>query len=298
MDTKDTSDEQKSSFIVSYRLKPTQSFEGLNVKIAMGGKYELSFRDDMVWLRFDATSTEWLNSLRGGKEILRTLLAVLTIQTEFPFELESIQWIEDKPRGETGEANYILGRLGPDLTAKREPPSIKTEHIHQGEIYIHLAGLDMFYRYALLDYSVAMSIPLESIVFCARSVEWAESYFDAVKKRLRTREHTRTLMKKSLCLPSKHVNNFFKIANETVIARHSGDPSEIRLPKIEEIRFCVFFNRVILDRFAGHLWYELSNRLPKRMKYPKDMKPPIELFNENNPKLTDSLTQILSGELA
>ncbi|MDO8715412.1 MAG: hypothetical protein Q7J73_01175 [Dehalococcoidales bacterium] len=289
---------ERSNFIVSFRLKPTQSFVGLQAKIITGDGYEISFHDEMAWLRFNATSTEWLHRLAVGREVLRTFLAVLTIQTEYPFDLEAIQWIEDKPRNAAGTANYVLGRLGPDLIVQQETPSIGIEHIHKGEIYVHLASQNVYYRYALLDYSIALSFPRESIIFYARSVEWAECYFSIVKQNLKKREHARTLMQNNLGLPSKNVTLFFKIANETVIARHSGDPSKIRSPKIEEIRFCVFFSRVVLDRFACYLWYELSNRLPQRLKYPNDEKPPNELFEAGNVGLTNSLTQILSGELS
>ncbi len=291
--------QQKSRFIVSYRLKPSQSFAGLQAKISTGDGYELDFRDDMVWIGFDATSDEWRRSLEIGKQILRTLLAILTIQTEYAFDLEPIQWIEDKPRDEVGTANYVLGRLGPDLMVQKEAPTIKTEHFHKGEIYIHLASRNTYYRYALLDYSLALSFIQESIIFCARSIEWVEKYFSSVKQSLpKQRQHVRTIICNELSLPKKHVNLFFKIANETVIARHGGDPNKTRPPKIEEIRFCIFFSRVIIDRFSAYLWYALSNNLPSRMKYPSDEPSPSELFKANNASLTKSLRQITSGELS
>jgi len=291
--------QQKSRFIVSYRLKPSQSFAGLQAKIATGDGYELDFRDDMVWIGFDAISDEWLHSLNIGRQVLRTLLAILTIQTEYAFDLEPIQWIEDKPRDEVGTANYVLGRLGPDLTVQKEAPTIRTEHFHKGEIYIHLASQNAYYRYALLDYSVALSFVQESIIFFARSVEWIEKYFKVLKESMpKQKQYTRTLMRNELSLPKKYIVLFFKIANETVIARHGGDPNKTRPPKIEEIRFCRFFSRVVIDRFSAYLWYALSNNLPSRMKYPSDEPSPSELFKANNASLTKSLRQITSGELS
>jgi len=237
--------------------------------------------------------------LDTGTQALRTLLAILTIQKGYPFDLEPIQWIEDKPRDESGIANYVLGRLGLDLTVQKEPPTIRTEHIHDGEIYAHLASNNAYYRYALLDYSVALSFPRESIVFCARSVEWVEKYFDAVRRSLpgRTKSGKRKLMKAGLKLPGKYLDRFFEIANETVIARHPGDPNKIRSPRIEEITFCVSFSRVVLDRFAAFLWYKLSDEIPSQWKYPPNERPPSELFAANNSSQISSLKQILSGQL-
>jgi hypothetical protein len=283
----ETSNQQKSKFIASFRLKPSQSFAGLRAKIATGDGYELNFRDDMVWIVFDATSDEWLRRLNIGRQALKNLLAILTIQTEYAFDSEPIQWIEDKPRDKTGTENYVLGRLGPDLTVQAKPPHVEIDHIRRGEIYVHLASHNTYYRYALLDYSVALSFPHESIVFCARSVEWVMRHFGG-----------HTLMRNGLILPKKYVTQFFKIANETVIARHAGDPRRIRSPAIEEIRFCVVFNRVVLDRFALYLWHSLSNHLPQQLKYPAGEKPPSELLEAKNVSLTKTLNQILSGELS
>ena len=289
--------QQKSRFIVSYRLKPSQSFAGLQTKITTGDGYELDFRDDMVWIGFDATSDEGLRSLDIGRQALRTLLAILTIQTEYPFDLEPIQWIEDKPRDESGSANYVLGKLGPDLAVQSEPPSITIEHVQKGEIYAHLASSNPYYRYALLDYSVALSFPREAIVFCARSSEWVESYFETINQSLskEAKVGARNLMRAKLKLPRKYLSQFFKIANETVIARHAGAP---RSPKIEEIRFCVFFSRIVLDRFGGYIWYSQSKSLPPQWTYPTDEKPPSDLFKDKNPGLTQSLKQILTGQLS
>jgi hypothetical protein len=52
----------------------------------------------MVWIGFDATSDEWKRRMDIGTQALKTLLAILTIQTEYVFDFEPLQWIEDKPR--------------------------------------------------------------------------------------------------------------------------------------------------------------------------------------------------------
>jgi hypothetical protein len=296
----ETSNQQKSKFIASFRLKPSQSFAGLQAHIIMGDGYELSFRDGMVWIRFDATSDEWRRRLDIGTQTLRTILAILTIQTQYAFGFEPIQWIEDKPRDETGTANYVVGVLRPDLIVQKEPPPVGIAHIRNAEIYAHLSSRNAYYRYALLDYSLALSLPQESIVFCARSVDWVKSHFDAIKQSLpeRTKSATRELMKGELKLPGKYLNRFFKIANETVIARHTGDPNRIRPPKIEEMTFCVVFNRMVLERFGLHLWHSLSNELPSQWKYPADAQPPSELFEAENSSLTKILKQILNSKLS
>ena len=135
-------------------------------------------------------------------------------------------------------------------------------------------------------------------MFCARSVDWVQSYFSALKHALPKQRglDARKLMRKELRLPKTYLDRFFTIANETVIARHTGDPTMIRSPKIEEIRFCVFFNRVVLDRFGGYLWYRMSEKLPQHWQYPKDEKPPDEVFEAANVGLAESLKEILSGK--
>lgn len=294
-----TSNQGKSSFIVSLRLKPSQSFSGLQAQITTADGYRLSFQDDMVWIEFDSTPDEWQRRHDIGTQALRTVLAILAMQTAYAFTLEPIQWIEDKPRAKTGNANYVLGRLGPDLTVQEKPPTVSKKELKQVEIYAHLARRNPYYRYALLDYSIALSFPQESIVFCARSVESIEKYFNTVKRSLPKQNlHARTLMTEKLCLPKKYTTEFFKIANNTVIARHVGDPNKIRSPKIEEIRFCIVFNRVVLDRVSLYLWHLLSNDLPKRWKYPEDEKPPNELLETNKSSTTKMLKQILSSEIS
>jgi len=275
--------QEKSQFIVTFRLKPERSFATLKAKFTTGDGYELSFHNDILWVRFEATSDEWLNRIDVCRQSLRTILAILTIQAEYAFDFEPIQWIEDKPRDKDGSVNYIFGRLGPELAVQNEPPSITIEHIQMSEIYAHLASINPHYRYALLDYSLALSIPREAIVFCARSSEWVKKYFT-----------TRNLMESELKLPRRHVTQFFKIANETVLARHATT----RLPTIKEIQYCVVFNRALLDRFAALIWYSKSKSLPPRLMYSVDNKPPSHQFKNANPGLISILEQILAGELS
>lgn len=293
-------EDQKSRFTATFRLMPSRSFAGLKLQFTSGDGYQFSFHDDMVWIGFDASPDEWLRKLDIGRQALKTLLAILTIQVEYPFDFEPIQWIEDKPRGQTGDYRYVLGRLGPDMVVQKEPPQVEHDDVDRSQIYVHLASHSPYYRYALLDYSVALSFPRECIVFCARSVDWVQSYFDALKQSLPKQKglDSRKLMKRELKLPSKYLDQFFAIANDTVIARHTGDPAKIRPPKAEEIRFCVFFDRIVLDRFGGYLWYHLSEKLPQHWRYPREEKPPAELSEAANPGLVESLKKILSGELS
>lgn len=288
-------EQAKSRFIVSFRLRPAHAFAGLQAKIITGDKFELSFREDMVWLLFDATSDEWVRQLETGKQLLRTVLSVLTFQTEYPFESEPIQWIEDKPRNGDAGANYVLGKLG-DLTAQRKTPSVTLADIRKGEIHFHLASLNLYYRYSLLDYSLALSIPVEAIVFCARSVEWIESYFQSAKQSVSNNgTPARKAMRDGLRLPDKYLTKFFTIANDTVIARHGHKIQTIRPPNIEEVRFCVFFSRIVLDRFGCYIWY-LKTDLPVGLAWPERQKSPYSLFEENNPSLVQHLHEILGGE--
>lgn len=108
----------------------------------------------------------------------------------------------------------------------------------------------------------------------------------------------RKLMVDELKLPGKYLTRFHTIANETVIARHSGDPTRIRSPRIEEIRFCVFFNRMVLDRFGAHLWSSMSAELPSALRYPTGEKPPVEIFEDKNRGLSEVLERLLNGQLA
>lgn len=169
--------EKTSTFIATFRLKPDHSFTGLQAHLTTSDGYDVQFRDDLVWLTFHATPGDWLQRLQTGTQALRTTLAVLAIQVEYSFDLEPLQWVEDKPRDRAGKASYVLGKLGPDLAVQKEAPVVKAEQIHKGEIHAHLASRSAYYRYALLDYSVALSFPRESIVFCARSMEWVERHF-------------------------------------------------------------------------------------------------------------------------
>ena len=275
--------QQKSQFITTFRLKPERSFAALQAKVTTGDGYELSFQNDIVWVRFEAKSDEWLTQLNISRQSLRTILAILTIQTEYPFDLEPIQWIEDKPRGKEGNVNYVLGRLGPELSVQNEPPSVTLEHIQKSEIYAHLASVNPHYRYALLDYSLSLSIPREAIVFCGRSSEWVENYFG-----------TRDKMRNALKLPKKYLNQFFKIANETVIARHA---SATRPPTINEITYCVVFNRILLDRFAAITWYSQSESLPPNWSYPEGEKSPLEEFEDKNFTRIKQLKYLLENKI-
>ena len=275
-----TPTEQKSTFIVTYRLKPEQSFAGLKYQLSTVGGYTLTFDSDILWITFDAYSKDTLNEMNKVSEILRDVLAILTFQIKHPLDFDLISYVEDKPRETVFERSYGVARLGTPV----EPPKVTATHIEHGTLFNQLVNYSRHFRYAIHDYSVALSLGREAIVFCARSVEWIQGYFQS-----------RKLMKKSLCLPEKHLRLFFKLANETVIARHAGNPEDRRLPTLEEIRFSIVFTReIVLERFRIYLWYELSREDPPKAEYPEEMSPPSEYFEAENAVFSEELEMILS----
>ena len=110
------------------------------------------------------------------------------------------------------------------------------------------------------------------------------------------RSASRVASRGNLKLSKKYLDTFFRVANDTVIARHTGDPTKIRPPELEELSFCVFFSRMVLDRFGAYLWHRQSDTFPQPFKYPSDEPPPSELFEDFNPGLTKILRGILRGE--
>ncbi len=271
---------QKSRFIVNYRLKPEKSFSDLEYQFSTAGGYRLTFNGDIVAVEFDAHSKDRLNAMNKASEMLRDLLAILTFQIKHPLEFDLLSYIEDRPRDTVDARSYGLGRQ----KEYPEPPEVTATHIKHGASITRVAHHSPHFRYAIHDYSVALTLGREAIVFCARSVEWVKKYFQ-----------TRRVMKKSLCLSEKHLRLFLELANSTVIARHAGDPNEIRLPKLQEIEFSLVFTReMVLDRFGMYLWYKLSKEEPKQLEYPEDWKPPSEIFRATNSSLTKELQTILS----
>lgn len=277
--------EMNSRFILTYRLQPESSFSGFSYKLTASG-ITFDIKNDLVWMTFEATTETWEQERDEGVRILRTLLSVITLQVEYPFEVEPIQWIEDRPTEKSESRDYILGQLAPiDPRPRAEPPNITGDQLErQWEIHLHLCSIDPYFRMAVLDYTAALRFAAEAVVFCARSIEWIEEYFGS-----------RSSLRSSLRLSKKYTTEFFRIANDTTIARHVKDPTKVRAPTIEEIRFCVFFSRIVVDRFATYLWHRNAEVLP--MSWPEDLEPG-QMFTEANSRLTRSLRQTLSGELA
>ena len=275
-----------SWFIATYRLRPESCFRGLGYTLK-ASDFTFEFKSDLVWVVFNANTETWERRRDEGLDILRMFMSVLTLQVEYPFEIEPIQWIEDNPTGAPDTRNYILGRLPPsEPRARAEPPTLTTEEVaKRAPAYLQICAIEPYLRMAVLDYSLALKFTVEAIVFCARSLEWIEIYFE-----------TRDNLRRNLELSKKYVTTFFRIANDTTIARHANDLTKIRPPSIEEVRYCVYFTRIVLDRFAAYLWYKDSQRLPT--PWPQGDKEPAALFTSGNPRLNSSLRRLLSGELA
>ena len=279
-----TPNERKSRFIVNYRLRSEQSFAGLEYQFSTVGEhgYRFTFRGNMLWVEFDAYSTDVLSEMNKAEEMLRDVLAILSFQVKHPLlDFDMLSYIEDKPRDTVDARNYGLGLVKPP----DEPPRVTDSAFKHGNHITQLADRAPHFRRAIYDYSNSLSLPREAILFCARSVEWVKIYFK-----------NRNLMRGSLCLPAKYLNLFFKLANNTVIARHAGSPDKVRPPQLNEIEFSVVFTReVVLERFQYYLWYTLSSEEdPTQLEPPEDTRPPSELFKAGNPYWTEKLRMILN----
>ncbi|GEM_PF-3831802 len=280
-----------SRFIVTCRLEPQHSFTGIDLKINLADRYEFSFKDDLVWIVFEAHPNEWLARIQQGLEDLRTIICTLTLQVEYPYDFEPIQWIEDKPAPDPASRDYILGKLGL-LVSRRDAPVVTTEHLRKGAAELILSEFVPQFRMAMLDYRLALSIPEEAIVFCARSLEWVEQYFDALKRSQplapARKTRSRDIMIRELMIPKSHVTAFFTIANDTTIARHAKDPGRTRRPTLAEQKFSIYLTRVVVDRFATYIIVTkqetLKEHLPSQPGF--DMK---AAFKDANAGLTEFL---------
>ncbi|MBI4299140.1 MAG: hypothetical protein HY666_05200 [Chloroflexi bacterium] len=299
MDVSDTpaagegaADAKPSQFIVTCRLLPQGSFREIDLKINLGDRCQFSFKDDLVWIMFESDSKEWLAKTQQGLEDLRTIISTLTLQVGYPYDFEPIQWIEDKPAPNPASRNYVLGKLGA-IVSRRDAPVITTEQLRKGRAYLILSEIAPHFRLAMLDYRLALSIPEEAIVFCARSLEWVEQYFDALKRSqsgLATSRKTtsRDVMIRELMIPKSHVTRFFTIANNITIARHVKDPQKVRRPTLQEQRFSIYLTRVVLDRFGTYVTLKEQGRLREHLPLPRgfDM---MEEFKNANVGLADLL---------
>lgn len=272
-DTQNQDAKQESRFIVTCRLKPSEAFTGLEHQIVTSRDRKLTFQGDLLWVEFDAHSDDLINEMNRLDEFLRDFLSVMTLQVKHPLEYELLSYIEDRPRGETGIRHYEVGRLGPGP----EPPIVTKKHVDDGMVTTILLDYCPHSRRAMLDYYAALLYAREAIVFCARSVEWVEKYFG-----------NRDIMQKSLVIPQKYLTDFFKLANDTAIARHAGDPLNKFEPNLKDIEFAIKFNReVVLERFFLFLWHKLAREDATRVEYPDDWPPPDEQFKSWNSKLNE-----------
>ena len=97
-------------------------------------------------------------------------------------------------------------------------------------------------------------------------------------------------------MPNKELKRFFTIANETTLARHAKKPAQFRAATEVELRFCVVFCRMALDRFANYLLYENRDMLGQQVSLPNDFKPEQE-FTKKNASFRKALRDILAGDL-
>ena len=288
-----------SQFFVTCRLKPTVAFEEFDgLPVNFGDGYELDFKKDLAWVTFEASREDWERKREEGLSRLRTYLSAVTLQKEYPFEIEPIQWIEvaGEPRG----TESVLGRLEPsELVAQEKPPKVTTEDFDRAREYVIIAEMSPFFRIAMLDYSVALSFPREAVVFLARSLDAVEGHFrvnPTVPASMGKPQKVRDVMRTALCLSNRELNRFHTIANETTLARHAKKLSQLRAPTLNELRFCVVFCRQVLERFAPYLWYENRDTLKEVMPFPENVNPADE-FMRGNESLQELLRDILSGKL-
>ena len=288
-----------SQYFVTYRLKPSDSFEEFgDLEITFEKGYKLLLKRDLAWISFEAGSEDWENKRDEGFSLLETCLSAVALIKEYPFGVEQIQWIEAGREGT--EAKYILGRLAPiEPVAQAKPPNVTAEDFHRARQFVILAEMNPFFKRAIIDYSVALGFLQEGVIFLARVLELMESHFRvsyqgqrAGKKMLKARD----VMRNALCLPDKELNTFHRIANETILARHARNLSQLRAPAVEELKFCVVFCRTALDRFASYLLYENRDMLRQEVSFPNDFNLAQE-FIKNNADLQQLLRSILSGEL-
>ena len=290
----------QSTFIITCRLLPSVSFEKLQFKVRIGDDYTIDIQDDLAWVTFQANTDTWEDKRDKGFQYLRSILSAATLLVTFPFDFELIQWIEDKPRSDPESGQYVLGKLeGKDFVVQRTPPRVTKEHLRKGYGYLVIGELNTYFRMAMLDYSVALSMAKEAMVFCARSVEWVEQYFRDLHRRDSNakKEQARTILKRELCFPPSHLSKFFQIANETTIARHARPQDQVRTPAMGEIRYCVLLCMALLDRFGLYVWYQNKQLLHANLPFPSNFDLPSK-FSEDNDALQNDLNKILSGEVA
>jgi len=286
-----------SQFFVTYRLKPTlafEEFEDLAIKFENG--YEFHCRGDLAWIGFQASTIGWEDKRSQGLSHMQTYLSALALLKEYPFGVEPIQWIEV---GQEPKA-YVLGRLpSEEPMAQAKVPKVNQDDFHKARTYVILAQISPFFRRAMIDYSVALGFPREAVVFVARALEAVEAHFRLNQRALsssKTAQRARDIMKNALCLPGSELKEFYKIANDTTVARHAKKLSQLRAPTLDELRFCIVFCRGALDRFALYLWHENRDTLKQELP-PLNNLNPKEEFERSNEGLQKALRSILPGEL-
>ena len=293
-------DSRVSTYILTCRVKPGEVLKDINFKFNFEGGYIIDFVHDLAVVTFDAVEGDWDQKREQAYKHLETIISGITLQVEYPFEIEPIHFVQDKPRDEVDSKSFLYGKLGPlEPIIQASPPIVTNKHFQQASFFVAVSELEPYLRMAMVDYRAAQRFPPESIVFCARALEWSEGYFEQTTGSGAggANQSARDIMRRELCLPKKHFNQFFKIANETVIARHSGNLDKIREPTLIELQYCIYQCRIILDRFAYYVTY--ANHCILRKKLWSDFEPDIPkvVFEGNNPSFRQSLEDALSGKL-
>lgn len=147
---------------------------------------------------------------------------------------------------------------------------------------------------AVIDYQVALSMPNEALVFLARSIEWIREYFQDGKVKKQMKVDARKLMADELHLPLRHVKHFYKLVNDTVIARHAKNHAKVRPPLNREILFGMFLCEAVLDHFSAYVWWRARDLL----KNIPELKVDFDFTQEvaaNKGKLSSDLDKVLGG---
>ena len=278
-------------FVCTYRFGPTESFRGIDFTIEHHGGYRFVFKDDMVWVTFQAPSTEWDDRRAFIERYIEFVSGLLTMQLMYAFDIEPIQWTE-RQVVEPGHVNYVLGRMNRTEPVTRiDAPGVTNQELRRSFGYLVFAELAPELRLAVLDYRLAHLFPREAVVFVARTLEWIERYFKANAPADGRKATGRDRMRWALKLRKRQLDTFHRIANETTIARHAvGHP---RRPTLGEQRYCLVLVSDVLDRFTLYLWSRHRNALANIFEFPQEMDLDAEFEQRNAARNPEDL---LEGE--
>ena len=199
-------DSRVSTYILTCRVKPGEVLKDINFKFNFEGGYIIDFVHDLAVVTFDAVEGDWDQKREQAYKYLETIISGITLQVEYPFEIEPIQFVQDKPRDEVDSKSFLYGKLGPlEPIIQASPPIVTNKHFQQASFFVAVSELEPYFRMAMVDYRAAQRFPPESIVFCARALEWAEEYFEQTTGSGAggANQSARDIMRRELCLPKK-----------------------------------------------------------------------------------------------